>query len=227
MSTHEHGKDAAPKPMPTAAEWDERYSGERVWSGAPNQSLVARASDLTPGRALDIGCGEGADSVWLATRGWRVTGLDISGKALERTLAAASSVGVRVDPVVAPFHEAELPTAGFDLVSAMYPVLFKGQGTEQRLLSLVAPGGHLLYVHHDFTPREGEHEGQEHGVNEHGVNEHGGMDHSDVIQPDDLAPLLQQTEGWQLLVHERRARQVSSGRGTDHDTDVVLLARRV
>ena len=51
------------------AEWDERYSGEeQLFSGRPNGALVAEVADLTPGRAVDVGCGEGADAVWLAGR---------------------------------------------------------------------------------------------------------------------------------------------------------------
>jgi SAM-dependent methyltransferase len=57
--------------------WDERYSGEeKIWSGNPNEQLVAEVSSLTVGSALDVGCGEGGDVIWLASRGWRVTGAD-------------------------------------------------------------------------------------------------------------------------------------------------------
>src|SRR4029453_6820806 len=78
-SMHEHGEQrfgAAAK----AGEWDARYS-ERdgaMWSGRPNGRLVAEVAGLTPGRALDVGCGEGADAIWLARRGWTVTAIDIS-----------------------------------------------------------------------------------------------------------------------------------------------------
>ena len=59
--------------------WDERYGADdRVWSGHPNPQLVDRVAALTPGRALDVGCGEGADAVWLARQGWQVTALDVS-----------------------------------------------------------------------------------------------------------------------------------------------------
>ncbi len=65
--------------------WNERYrSSERVWSGNPNPQLVAEVAGLAPGRALDVGCGEGADAIWLARRGWDVVATDISGVALER-----------------------------------------------------------------------------------------------------------------------------------------------
>lgn len=65
--------------------WDARYSEhDRVWSGEPNAVLVEEAAGLEPGTALDLGCGEGADAVWLARRGWRVTAVDVSGVALER-----------------------------------------------------------------------------------------------------------------------------------------------
>ena len=73
--------------------WDELYrSLSAVWSGDPNPQLVAEISDLTPGTALDAGCGEGADAIWLAERGWHVTAADISPVALERARAFASNV---------------------------------------------------------------------------------------------------------------------------------------
>ncbi|HBR88728.1 MAG TPA: SAM-dependent methyltransferase, partial [Microbacterium sp.] len=53
------------RPSGVEVEWDDRYGGERVWSGNPNGALVAEASDLVPGRALDVGTGEGADALWL------------------------------------------------------------------------------------------------------------------------------------------------------------------
>ena len=65
--------------------WNERYlSSSRLWSGNPNPQLVAEVADLSPGRALDAGCGEGADAIWLARRGWEVMATDISDVALER-----------------------------------------------------------------------------------------------------------------------------------------------
>ena len=74
--------------------WDERYrSRSALWSRNPNPYLVAEAGDLTPGTALDVGAGEGADAIWLASRGWRVTAVDLSAVALERASAHASELG--------------------------------------------------------------------------------------------------------------------------------------
>ena len=76
--------------------WDDRYrERSRIWSGNPNRQLVAIAGDLPPGRALDVGCGEGADAVWLASRGWTVLGVDVSEVALER--AREHSAGLEPD----------------------------------------------------------------------------------------------------------------------------------
>lgn len=137
--------------------WDERYRqhGEHasVWSGEPNAQLVAEVADLTPGSALDVGAGEGADAAWLARRGWRVTAVDISSVALARAAAA-----VRDEPETAARitwqHQdltASPPPAGtFDLVSAQFLHLPAPQrdGVYSRLAASVAPGGTLLIVGH-------------------------------------------------------------------------------
>src|SRR5918997_1941704 len=95
MDEHEHREQhfgAAAQ----APEWDARYR-ERdgaMWSGRPNGRLVAEVASLAPGRALDVGCGEGADAIWLAQRGWTVTGVDVSAVALERAAQHAVDAGV-------------------------------------------------------------------------------------------------------------------------------------
>src|SRR5689334_12345520 len=101
------------------AEWDNRYADrQQLWSGRPNGALVAEVAELTPGRVLDVGCGEGADAVWLARGGWDVTALDVSGVALERAAGHARDAGVTIHPVHAGLVGAVLPPGSFDLVCA-------------------------------------------------------------------------------------------------------------
>ncbi|AKE88064.1 MULTISPECIES: class I SAM-dependent methyltransferase [Rhodococcus] len=135
--------------------WDERYrSRPALWSGEPNRHLVGEAAELEPGLALDVGCGEGADAIWLARRGWRVDGVDVSGVALRRAAEHADRAGAEIAGRITWLHEnltAWDPGRGrYDLVSAQYmhlpppgrDVLFR------RLAEAVAPGGTLLIVGH-------------------------------------------------------------------------------
>ena len=145
----------------TAEFWDERYGGsERVWSGKPNQRLVEQAADLPVGTALDVGCGEGADAIWLAGQGWQVTAVDVSEVALERTARHAIEKGVD-ERVEVGFYDVlgerspRKPHGrpGFDLVSAHFMHVPEPDfaGVYQRIAAAVAPGGRLLVVaHHPF-----------------------------------------------------------------------------
>ncbi|WP_264026579.1 class I SAM-dependent methyltransferase [Mycolicibacterium pyrenivorans] len=106
-----------------AAEWDERYTslGAKIPDGRPNQVLITAARDLTPSRALEIGCGTGGDAIWLAGQGWKVTALDVSQVVLDRAARAGRQAGVHVEWVCARLEDAPLPAGGFDLVAAHYP----------------------------------------------------------------------------------------------------------
>ena len=101
-----------------------------------------------------MGCGEGADAIWLAAHGWEVTALDPSMVAIERGQRAVEATGLIVEWVRGNIGEAPLPHDDFDLVSAFYVPLLKGSPAVEALVSAVAPGGSLLVVHHaDFKPQ--------------------------------------------------------------------------
>jgi thioredoxin reductase/2-polyprenyl-3-methyl-5-hydroxy-6-metoxy-1,4-benzoquinol methylase len=136
--------------------WDERYrSSSSVWSGRPNAQLVTEVADLSPTAALDLGCGEGADAVWLASRGWQVTAVDWSPTAVDRAAAHAVDAGVadRVEWVAADLTSWTPPAAAFDLVSAqfLHPTTAERPVLLARLTDAVAPGGTLLWVGHEKT----------------------------------------------------------------------------
>jgi SAM-dependent methyltransferase len=135
--------------------WDERYrSADRLWSGNANPHLVATGTDLPAGTALDVGSGEGADAIWLAARGWRVTAVDVSTVALGRAAERAAEVGTAVADRIT-WQPADALTwdpapARFDLVSAQFMHLPRPalEALHRRLAAVVHPGGTLLVVGH-------------------------------------------------------------------------------
>ncbi len=194
-------------------DWDVRYSAaEQVWSGNPNGVLVAEISDVTPGTAVDVGCGEGADAIWLAHREWDVTAFDVSAVALARAAEHVEKAGIRVQLLHGGLLD--LPAAQFDLVNVQYPALLHEQGRSLAgLLALVAPGGTLLSVHHDQS--DPDHARQ------------AGFDPADYVMPADVhAALARMPDAWQVQVYGDRPRNVATGAGAGPSVDVVLRARR-
>jgi SAM-dependent methyltransferase len=134
--------------------WNERYATRpRIWSGVPNPVLVDEAEALAPGRALDVGCGEGGDALWLAERGWHALGVDVSDVAVDR--AREEALSRRNLSGAAEFQQADLrnwvPNEGtFDLVLAffMHPPPDERDLIFPRLAAAVAPGGTLMLVGH-------------------------------------------------------------------------------
>lgn len=137
------------------AYWEERYRGHTaLWSRQPNPQLVAEVRDLAPATALDAGCGEGADAIWLASRGWRVTAADISPTALRRAREHAETLGAdishRIDWVQADLTSWTPTEQHFELVSSQYVhTADSREALFGRLAAAVAPGGTLLLVGHD------------------------------------------------------------------------------
>jgi SAM-dependent methyltransferase len=144
--------------------WEERYrSTQRVWSGRVNPRLAEVAAGMPAGRALDVGCGEGADALWLAGRGWRVVAVDVSATALRRANAAASARNLlaRIDFERHDLNES-FPQGMFDLISAQYfhsPARLDRETVLRRAADHVNPGGALLIVDHGAPPPWAQHDG--------------------------------------------------------------------
>ncbi len=204
---HDHPQREHPS---TPEQWDARYSErDQVWSGAPNGTLVAELDGMAAGRALDVGCGEGADAIWLAGRGWRVTATDISAVALDRARQAARSADVDVDWRLADIAAGAPEPGGFDLVTTHYPALplTDDDAAIRGLLDAVAPHGTLLVVGHAPSRDADDH----------------GWDPEGLVQPQDVA--LRLGDGW--VVEELSTRPRPGSPATAHHThDVVLRARR-
>jgi 2-polyprenyl-3-methyl-5-hydroxy-6-metoxy-1,4-benzoquinol methylase len=135
-------------------DWNRRYAEkELLWTAQPNRFLVAETSELAPGRALDLACGEGRNGVWLAEKGWDVTGLDLSDVAIEKAgrLAAARSVEARW--IAADLLDYRPEPAGFDLVVVMYLQVAAAERSPivRAAAEAVAPGGTFLLVGHDSS----------------------------------------------------------------------------
>jgi SAM-dependent methyltransferase len=137
--------------------WEEHYGErDRVWSGRVNVRLAELVEPMTPGRALDLGCGEGADAMWLAERGWHVTAVDVSQTALDRAAADAAARNL-VDRIDFQRHDLSesFPNGAFDLVSAQFlhsTVPLDRTRLLRRAAEAVVAGGTLVVVDHGAAP---------------------------------------------------------------------------
>lgn len=211
---HEHSDDWSERYSQET--WDARYAGaDRVWSGRPNPTLVEHVADLPPGDALDIGSGEGADSVWLAERGWRVTALDVSPVALGRVAAHAAEAGVgeRVTTLHHDLMDGSSVPGDHDLVTAHFmhvprPVF---ADFHRRLGAAVRPGGALLVVgHHPDDVASG-------------VRRPHGPDL--LFTHDDVVAALGEEE-WRFVVADSPRRSMATDDGPVTVRDAVVLAVR-
>ena len=206
--------------MTSPADWEQDYSGtERMWSGRANAALVDAASDVAPGRSLDLGCGEGADVIWLATRGWRAEGVDLSPTAIDRAQESAADAEV----ADAAFHVGDLLTwdgaqaCTYDLVTTFFLHTrdsSERQGLLRKASEFVAPGGLLLVVAHATMPPWA---GRGHDG------------HSDWarITPESDRDLIATGREWETRVAEIRERRATGPGGEEAVLeDSVLLVRR-
>jgi SAM-dependent methyltransferase len=195
-----------------AADWDERYAGsELVWSAEPNRFVVAETEALAPGRAIDLACGEGRNAVWLAARGWRVTGVDFSAVGLEKAERLAESRGAGVEWVLADLREYEPAPLAYDLVLVLYLQLpaHELQSVLRRAAGAVAPAGTFLVVGHDLLNlTEG----------------YGGPRHAEVLfTPADVVSAL---DALQVERAERVRRPLIVDGGRVEAIDALVRARR-
>lgn len=190
--------------------WDQKYAeADRLWGREPNRFLVAEALDLPPGRALDLACGEGRNTIWLAGIGWRATGVDFSQVAIAKAREQASEASLDVEFVCADLLDYEPEPRAYDLVLVFYLQL----PADERRLALeraagaVAPGGTFLLVGHDLTNIAD------------GVG--GPSDPSVLYTPDDVVPEL---PGLEIVKAERVLREVPDA---DRPAiDALVRARR-
>ena len=137
--------------------WERHYRGQnRVFTGRANPLLVEVAGPLPAGAALDLGCGEGGDALWLASRGWRVTAVDVAATALSRAAERAKAAGLD-DLITLARHDLtrSRPDGAYDLVSAQYlhsPVAFDRTEVLRSAAASVTAGGLLLVADHASVP---------------------------------------------------------------------------
>jgi SAM-dependent methyltransferase len=208
--------------------WDSLYDARpAIWSGNPNRHLVVEVDALPPGTALDVGAGEGADAIWLAARGWRVTAVDISAVALARATRDAARAGPdvagRIDWVHQDLMDWEPPNDRFDLVSVHFFHLAPGPRRTLfgRLASAVVAGGTLLIVGHSSHVLSGStQDGPGHRAE-------GSMIPVDFFFTGDEIAAQLDPEEWEIITNAEVERAgADRPEGPGHTRDIVLRATR-
>jgi SAM-dependent methyltransferase len=199
----------------TAEFWEARYREKaQIWSGKVNPVMAEIVADLPPGRALDLGCGEGGDALWLAARGWTVTAVDVAQVALDRGAAQAASAGIT--GITWERHDLTrtFPTGRFDLVSAQFfqsPIAFPRVDLLRRAAGLLDPGGVLLSVSHAAAPPWSAHH-----------------DHVFPTAEGELVELALDPDEWDVVQCGNVEREATSPDGQHHGhlVDGVIFLRR-
>ena len=205
-------------PSGNEADWDHRYSGEQMWSGNPNGALVAEVATMTPGRALDIGAGEGGDAVWLAEQGWTVTANDISRSGLGRVSGEAQRRNLHIRYLAADANTLHpFGSDTYDLVSAHYASIPRTPDHRaiHNTLAAVAVGGTLLVVSHDLEPMRAPIDTQTNSR---------AFDPDAFVRVDDFAAVIAASNDWTTEAHETRPRP--AGASSHHVDDVILRCSR-
>ncbi|MBU3700736.1 MAG: class I SAM-dependent methyltransferase [Acidimicrobiia bacterium] len=203
-----------------ASDWNARYdTTELVWTGEPNRFLPPEVEALAPGRALDVACGEGRNAVWLATRGWTVTGVDFSSVGLAKAARLADERGVSGQWIEADVTTWTSPTP-FDLVLVFYlqlPAAARRAAVGAAVAALDVDGTFLLVAHDLANLAEG----------------YGGPSDPEVLTTaegvvDDLVA-AELTLGVELVVERagRIERPVVTAEGDRTAIDTLVRARRV
>lgn len=144
--------------------WDERYRDKLPWGREPNRFLLDEVRGLPPGRALDVACGQGRNAVWLASKGWSVTGVDWSEVAIDGARLLSERAGVDVEWIVADLERWQPEAGAYDLVVVVYlqpPPAFRALAW-RLAASAVASGGRLIVIGHDSTNLTGGYGGPQH-----------------------------------------------------------------
>jgi SAM-dependent methyltransferase len=193
-------------------DWNRRHEEAGLLFGAePNRFLVAEVEGMAPGRALDLACGAGRNAVWLAERGWTVTGADFSDVALTNARGLATDRGVDVEWVEADVVAWEPPAEAFDLVTVLYLQLpaDERRAALAHAAAAVAPGGTLLVVGHDLENLTG--------------GWGGPKDPRVLFTADDVAGEM---PGLEIEKAERVLRPVETDDGEVQAIDALVRARR-
>ncbi|MCZ2404071.1 class I SAM-dependent methyltransferase [Paenarthrobacter sp. Z7-10] len=204
----------------TEESYDERYRAHgSLWSGKPNPVLLSETADLAPGSVLDAGSGEGADAIWLASRGWQVTAVDFSSVALERAAVRARenapTLGQRITRLHRDLTSWQPSKVDYDLVCAQFLQLAAAQRAVVfgSLAAAVAPGGMLLIVGHDASDRA--------------LGVHRPSRPEVYFTADAIAAQLLEPGAWEVSVSGPRERTVTSADGqTIVVHDEILRAHR-